>query len=98
MMKPDEIEAWSAEFREGSQGELQVNLWIPDVPPTRDFELEKRQREFLAMWDRLFRRDGAMQCYRTCAHISICCWRESPAAGAQSAGAKPQKKFWGRYR
>lgn len=50
MMKPDEIGAWSAEFREGSQGEFQINLWIPDVPPTRDFELEKRQREFLGMW------------------------------------------------
>ncbi|MHB8411158.1 MAG: NAD(P)H-dependent flavin oxidoreductase [Candidatus Acidiferrales bacterium] len=50
MMKPDEIEAWSAEFRKGSQGEFQINLWIPEAPPARDFELEKRQREFLAMW------------------------------------------------
>ncbi len=50
MMKPDEIGAWSAEFREESQGEFQINLWIPEAPPARDFELEKRQREFLAMW------------------------------------------------
>jgi len=50
MMKPDEIRAWSAEFREGSRGEFQINLWIPEAPPTRDFELERRQREFLAMW------------------------------------------------
>jgi nitronate monooxygenase len=50
MMKPDEIAAWSAEFRKGSQGEFQINLWIPEAPPLRDFELEKRQREFLAMW------------------------------------------------
>ena len=50
MMKPDEIKAWSAEFREGSQGEFQINLWIPEAPPKRDSECEKRQREFLAMW------------------------------------------------
>ncbi len=50
MMKPDEITAWSAEFRRSSQGEFQLNLWIPDPPPSRDFESEKRQREFLAKW------------------------------------------------
>ncbi len=50
LMKPDEIKAWSAEFRAASQGEFQMNLWIPDLPPPRDGELEQRQREFLAMW------------------------------------------------
>jgi nitronate monooxygenase len=50
LMKPDEIGAWSAEFREGSQGEFQMNLWIPEATPARDFELEKRQREFLNTW------------------------------------------------
>jgi nitronate monooxygenase len=50
MMTPDEIRAWGAAFREGSQGEFQINLWIPEPPPSRDFELEKRQREFLATW------------------------------------------------
>src|SRR2546423_11585451 len=50
MMKPDEIRAWSDEFREGSQGEFQINLWIPETPPARDFELEQRQREFLTRW------------------------------------------------
>jgi nitronate monooxygenase len=49
-MKPEEMRAWCAEFREGSQGQFQINLWIPDPPPTRDFDLEKKQREFLAMW------------------------------------------------
>src|ERR1700757_3709102 len=49
MMKPDEIRAWSNEFRKGSQGGFQINLWIPETPPARDFELEKQQREFLAM-------------------------------------------------
>src|SRR5438094_6475690 len=50
MMKPDEIRGWSDEFRKGSRGEFQINLWIPETPPARDFELEKRQREVLAMW------------------------------------------------
>ncbi len=50
MMKPDEITAWSAEFRAGSQGEFQLNLWIPSAPPVRDFDSEKQQREFLAEW------------------------------------------------
>ena len=50
MMAPDEIRAWTADFREHSQGEFQINLWIPGTPPIRDFELEKRQREFLANW------------------------------------------------
>jgi nitronate monooxygenase len=50
MMKPDEITAWSAEFRAKSQGEFQLNVWIPSAPPIRDFESEKRQREFLSKW------------------------------------------------
>lgn len=50
MMKPDEILAWSAEFRASSGGEFQFNLWIPDPPPNRDAGLETRQREFLANW------------------------------------------------
>jgi nitronate monooxygenase len=50
MMQPEEITAWSAEFRARSKGEFQLNLWIPDPPPHRDPELEKQQREFLATW------------------------------------------------
>src|SRR5438477_3533019 len=49
-MKPDEIAAWSAEFRARSQGEFQLNLWISGPPPNRDPELEKHQRDFLATW------------------------------------------------
>src|SRR5438270_11680503 len=44
LMKPDEIRAWGSAFREGSTGEFQINLWIPQAPPVRDFDLEKRQR------------------------------------------------------
>jgi nitronate monooxygenase len=50
MMKPDEITAWSREFRASSEGQFQLNLWIPDPPPNRDAELEKLQREFLTSW------------------------------------------------
>ena len=50
LMKPDEIEEWAAEFRRHSQGHFQSNLWIPEPPPTRDPESEKRLREFLATW------------------------------------------------
>ena len=45
-----EILAWGEEFRAGSSGEFQVNLWVPDPPPVRDAELEKQQRKFLASW------------------------------------------------
>jgi nitronate monooxygenase len=50
LMQPDEITSWNAEFRTASEGEFQMNLWIPDAPPTRDLKLEERQREFLAKW------------------------------------------------
>jgi nitronate monooxygenase len=49
-MKPEEILAWSEEFRANSNGAFQLNLWIPDPPPVRDAELERRQRDFLANW------------------------------------------------
>ena len=50
LMKPDEIAAWCTEFRQHSSGEFQINLWIPEPPPKRDAELERRQREYLAQW------------------------------------------------
>jgi nitronate monooxygenase len=50
LMEPEAIKAWSAEFRRQSQGEFQLNLWIPGPVPVRDFKLEKQQREYLAAW------------------------------------------------
>lgn len=50
MMQPDDILAWCAEFRAKSQGDFQLNLWIRDPAPVRDFEMENRQRAFLANW------------------------------------------------
>ena len=33
---PEAITAWAREFRDGSNGGFQINLWIPDPPPVRD--------------------------------------------------------------
>lgn len=49
-MKPDEIIAWAKEFRRGSDGPFQINLWIPGPPPQRNAAQEARVREFLASW------------------------------------------------
>ena len=50
LMKPDEIVAWAKEVRAGTEGPFQINLWIPDPPPTRNAGYEARVREFLAGW------------------------------------------------
>ncbi|HEY1911931.1 MAG TPA: nitronate monooxygenase [Vicinamibacterales bacterium] len=49
-VEPAAIRAWVEEFRSGSTGPCQVNLWIPDPPPHRDAQSESRVREFLASW------------------------------------------------
>lgn len=50
LMQPEEIKKWCEEFRKESPGNFQINLWIPDPPPQRDAELERREREFLGQW------------------------------------------------
>lgn len=50
LMTPEAIGAWCEEFRRGSSGEFQLNLWIPDPVQARDVESEARQREFLGGW------------------------------------------------
>ncbi|MDB5300052.1 MAG: 2-nitropropane dioxygenase [Phycisphaerales bacterium] len=50
LMNPDEIAAWAHEVRSHASGPFQINLWIPDPPPQRDFEQESRVREFLSHW------------------------------------------------
>ncbi len=50
LMKPEEIAAWCSEFRQHSQGDFQINLWIPEKEVRRDAEQERWQREFLATW------------------------------------------------
>src|ERR1700751_5690823 len=50
LLKPDEIKAWGAEFREGSRGGFQINLWIPRAGAVRELDMEKRQGYFLGTW------------------------------------------------
>jgi nitronate monooxygenase len=50
LMKPAEILAWVRDVRAGTRGPFQVNLWIPDPPPSRDATHEARVRDFLANW------------------------------------------------
>jgi nitronate monooxygenase len=47
---PAGIADWVREFRDQSNGGFQINLWIPDPPPVRDPEHERKVREFLGKW------------------------------------------------
>src|SRR5437899_8989473 len=47
---PGGIADWVRQFRGQSNGTFQINLWVPDPPPLRDAEHEKRVREFLGHW------------------------------------------------
>ena len=47
---PAGIAAWAAEFRAASNGAFQINLWIPDPPPSRDLAAEARVRAFQGNW------------------------------------------------
>ncbi|CAE7368179.1 unnamed protein product [Symbiodinium natans] len=49
-MGPEQILQWTSEFRAKSQGQLQLNTWVPDPSPHRDAAKEQRVREFLARW------------------------------------------------
>src|SRR5205085_1248609 len=50
MTPPDGIARWVREFRDQSNGGFQINLWIPDPPPVRDPEHERKVRDFLEQW------------------------------------------------
>jgi nitronate monooxygenase len=50
LMEPEEITAWADEVRAKGKGPYQLNLWVPDPPPLRDSDHEKRLREFLSSW------------------------------------------------
>ncbi|HYI85188.1 MAG TPA: nitronate monooxygenase [Acetobacteraceae bacterium] len=50
LLQPAAIAAWAAEVRAGTNGPFQLNLWVPDPPPTRDATREAEMRAFLAGW------------------------------------------------
>lgn len=50
LLRPEDIAAWAAAMRSGSNGAFQLNLWVPDPPPLRDPAREERVRGFLAGW------------------------------------------------
>jgi nitronate monooxygenase len=50
LMKPEAIRAWASEVRAQTNGSFQINLWIPDPAPVRDYAHEARVREFLGLW------------------------------------------------
>jgi nitronate monooxygenase len=50
LMQPEEIATWCSEVRAAGSGRFQVNLWIPDPPPSRDSAQEARWRDFLRAW------------------------------------------------
>jgi nitronate monooxygenase len=50
LMQPAAIKAWAAEARAGSNGGFQINLWIPDPPPSRDEAVESAICAFLLDW------------------------------------------------
>src|SRR3954467_7158778 len=47
MPEPDAIAGWANGFRGQSNGAFQINLWVPDPPPLRDPDHERRGRGFL---------------------------------------------------
>ena len=50
LMQPAAIKAWASDVRAGSNGGFQINLWIPDPPPSRDSAAEGAVRAFLGAW------------------------------------------------
>jgi nitronate monooxygenase len=50
LMQPAAIRTWASDMRAGSNGAFQLNLWIPDPPPSRDRASEDAVRAFLAGW------------------------------------------------
>lgn len=50
LMDAEGINAWVDEVRASTNGGFQLNTWIPDPAPVRDFSQETRISEFLADW------------------------------------------------
>lgn len=47
---PQEMRSWVESVRAASAAPFQINLWVPESPPSRNPEHEARLRQFLAEW------------------------------------------------
>ncbi len=50
LMQPDTMKQWASEFRTGTSGPFQMNLWIPDETAERNSDHENELRAFLNQW------------------------------------------------
>ncbi len=50
LMQPAAIKKWANDFRANSNGNFQLNLWIPDTKPKRNQKTEDEIRAFLGDW------------------------------------------------
>lgn len=50
LLSPREMHAWAEAVRAESAAPFQINLWVPEPPPTRSREHEAALRQFLARW------------------------------------------------
>jgi nitronate monooxygenase len=50
LMDAEDINAWVDEVRASTNGGFQLNTWIPDPEPVRNFDHEKLVSSFLANW------------------------------------------------
>jgi nitronate monooxygenase len=50
LLSPQEMRAWAESVRADSAAPFQINLWVPEPPPSRNSEHEARVRQFLAQW------------------------------------------------
>src|SRR5207248_1012716 len=74
LMQPDEIAAWADEVRAKGNGPYQLNLWVPDPPPSRDAGHERLLRAFLSDWGLRRRRTSAMRGRLTSPlNVRLCC-------------------------
>lgn len=49
-LSPDGIRDWSKQVKSQTSGPFQINNWIPEPAPLRDFDHEARLKAFLSSW------------------------------------------------
>jgi nitronate monooxygenase len=50
LFSPQEMRSWVESVRAASAAPFQINLWVPEPPPSRNSEHEAQVRQFLAQW------------------------------------------------